>query len=163
MESMEEIYQSYAKTVYRYLLSLTRDEDLAEELMQESFVQAIDSIGKFEGRCKLSTWLCAIAKNQWLCWLRKHPNTASLEETEALTQSAETDVLAELERVELLRLLHECPEPYRETMYLRIYGALSFAQIAEIMGKTENWARVTFYRGKERLRKELEEHGKTSL
>ncbi|MBQ1372341.1 MAG: sigma-70 family RNA polymerase sigma factor, partial [Oscillospiraceae bacterium] len=94
MESMEEIYQSYAKTVYRYLLSLTRDEDLAEELMQESFVQAIDSIGKFEGRCKLSTWLCAIAKNQWLCWLRKHPNTASLEETEALTQSAETDVLA---------------------------------------------------------------------
>ena len=156
VESMEVIYRSYADTVYRYLLAQTRDEDTAEELTQETFVQAIRCIGKYDGSCKLSTWLCAIAKNQWLVWLRKHPTSVSLEDAEPETVSAETEVLDRAERMELLKLLHACPEPYRETIYLRIYGNLSFAQIGEIMGKTENWARVTFYRGKDRLRKELE-------
>lgn len=157
MESMDEIYQNYAKTVYRYLMSLTGDDDLSEELTQETFVQAIRCIGKFDGSCKLSTWLCAIAKNQWLVWLRKHPPAVPLEDAEPVTGSAETEVLQKTERLDLLKLLHACPEPYRETIYLRIYCDLSFAQIGEIMGKTENWARVTFYRGKERLRKELEQ------
>ena len=157
MESMEEIYRSYADTVYRYLLAQTRDEDLAEDLTQETFVQAIRCIGKYDGSCKLSTWLCAIAKNQWLVWLRKHPPAVPIEDAEPETSSAEAEVLEQTERMELLKLLHACPEPYRETIYLRIYGNLSFAQIGEIMGKTENWARVTFYRGKERLRKELEQ------
>ncbi len=160
---MEEIYQSYAKTVYRYLMSLTRSEDLAEELTQETFVQAIRCIGKYDESCKLSTWLCAIAKNQWLLWMKKHPQTTPIEDAAPMIASAETDVLEQMERLELLRLLHACPEPYRETIYLRIYGNLSFAQIGEIMGKTENWARVTFYRGKERLRKELEQHEESAL
>ena len=157
MESMEEIYRSYADTVYRYLLAQTRDEDTAEELTQETFVQAIRCIGKYDGSCKLSTWLCAIAKNQWLVWLRKHPPAAALEDAELQNNSAEDQVLEKTEQLELLKLLHACPEPCREVLYLRIYGSLSFAQIGEIMEKTENWARVTFYRGKERLRKELEQ------
>ncbi len=154
---MEEIYRNYADTVYRYLLAQTRDEDVAEDLTQETFVQAIRCIGKYDGTCRLSTWLCAIAKNQWLVWLRKHPPAVPLEDAEPEAASAESEVLEQTERMELLKLLHACPEPYRETIYLRIYGNLSFAQIGEIMGKTENWARVTFYRGKERLRKELEQ------
>lgn len=157
MESMDEIYRSYADTVYRYLLAQTRSEDLAEELTQETFVQAIRCIGKYDGSCKLSTWLCAIAKNQWMVWLRRHPPTAALEDAEPQNNSAEDVVLEKTEHLELLKRLHACPEPYREVLYLRVYGSLSFAQIGEIMGKTENWARVTFYRGKERLRKELEQ------
>ncbi len=153
MQPMEEIYQEYARTVFKYLLSKTHDEDLAQELTQETFYQALKSIDRFDESCKISTWLCAIAKNQLLAYRRKHPEQESLEDTELITGSAEEEVLNGLDRVELMRQLHQCPEPFREVMYLRIFGNLSFKEIGEIMEKTENWARVTFYRGKEKLKK----------
>lgn len=153
MQPMEEIYQEYARTVFKYLLSKTHDEDLAEELTQETFYQAIKSIDRFDESCKISTWLCAIAKNQLLSYRRKHPEQENLENTELATDSVEQAVFEELERVELMRQLHQCPEPFREVMYLRIFGNLSFKEIGEIMEKSENWARVTFYRGKEKLKK----------
>ena len=68
----------------------------------------------------------------------------------------EKTVLSEYGRVEILRKLHQLDVAVREVMYLRIFGDLSFAQIGEITGRTENWARVTYYRGKEKLRKELD-------
>lgn len=158
LEPMEDIYRRYGQMVYRYLLSLTRDPDTAEELAQETFCQAIRCIGRYDGSCRISTWLCAIARNQLSAWRRKHPPQLSLEEERDTAPSAEADVLAEAERVEILRRLHASPEPYREVLYLRWFGGLSFREIGEICGRTENWARVTAYRGKERLRKELEEH-----
>ena len=158
MQSMEEIYQSYALTVYKYLLSLCKSEDIAEELTQETFYQAIKSINRYDGSCHISTWLCAIAKNQLLSYRRKHPITESAEDIGTVTDSAEEEAVAYENRIELLRLLHLCEEPYREIMYLRIFGSLSFKEIGDILGKTENWARVTFYRGKEKLRKELDEN-----
>ncbi|MDD6012284.1 MAG: sigma-70 family RNA polymerase sigma factor [Oscillospiraceae bacterium] len=158
MQAMDEIYQSYARTVYKYLMSLTADENLAEELTQETFYQAIRSIDRFDGSCRISTWLCAIAKNQLLSYRRKHPVSDEVTEDILTEKSAEESVLDYENRVETLKKLHGCPEPYREVMYLRVYGNLSFREIGDIMGKTENWARVTFYRGKEHLRKELEKH-----
>lgn len=155
MQSMDDIYQEYARTVYKYLLSKTHSEDLAEELTQETFYQALRSIDRFDETCKISTWLCAIAKNQLLSYWRKHPQTENLEDANLTLESAETDVLGSLERIALIKKLHLCPEPFREVLYLRIFGALSFREIGEIMGRTENWARVTFYRGKEKLRKGL--------
>lgn len=155
MQSMDEIYKEYARTVYKYLLSLTHDSDLAEELTQETFYQAIRSIERFDGSCAISTWLCAIAKNQLFSYQRKHPAMDSLEAYDKIEESAESDVFDSLNRVELLKRLHSCPEPVREILYLRIFGNLSFKEIGEIMGRTENWARVTFYRGKEKLRKEI--------
>lgn len=155
MQSMDEIYQKYAKTVYKYLLSLIHDHDVAEELTQETFYQAIKSIARFDESCQVSTWLCAIAKNQLLTYQRKHPPLENLEDYEQTLESAEQDVFVSLNRVELMKRLHSCPEPFREILYLRIFGNLSFKEIAEIMGRTENWARVTFYRGKEKLRKDL--------
>ena len=157
MQPMEEIYQEYAKLVYRYLLSLTRDEGLAEELTQETFFQAIRSIGRYDESCRISTWLCAIAKNVWHAYLRKHPETEDLQDQVIAVGSAEEKVLAEQERKALLRKVHELPEPYREVLYLRIYADLSFREIGEVIGKTENFARVTFYRGKEKLKKALSE------
>ena len=128
-QSMEEIYQRHAQAVFRYLCSLTHDADIAEELTQETFYQAI-----------------------------KHPQiqdweTADIPETSAM--SAESEILDQLARVDLLKKLHDCPEPFREVMYLRIFGNCSFREIGDVMGKTENWARVTYYRGKEKLGKEL--------
>lgn len=188
MQSMDEIYQKYAQIVYRYLLSLTHDSDLAEELTQETFYQALKSIDKFDESCKVSTWLCAIAKNQMYSYYRKHPRMESLSvqtgepselasvsgthmqninqqsaasgAKELIAPSAESQAMESIGHVELLKKLHQCPEPYREILYLRIFGNLSFKEIGDIVGKTENWARVTYYRGKERLRKEIERDGK---
>ena len=160
MQPMEEIYQEYARTVFKYLLSKTHDEDLAEELTQETFYQALKSIDRFDESCKISTWLCAIAKNQLLSYRRKHPEMKTLEELEQAelsVESAEQDALSALARVDLMKQLHSCQEPYREVMYQRIFGNLSFKEIGEIMGKSENWARVTFYRGKEKLKKGMVE------
>lgn len=160
MQSLEEIYQKYALRVYKYLLSLCHNEDAAEEVTQETFYQAVKCIDRFDGSCHISTWLCAIAKNQLLAYQRKNPvmeNVETLEERN-ISNSAEAIVMQTFERIELMKKLHLCPEPFREVLYLRIFGNLSFREIGEIMGKTENWARVTFYRGKEKLRKEMGEN-----
>ena len=159
MQSMDEIYQTYARTVYKFLLSKTQNEDIAEELTQETFYQAVRCIHRFDGSCKLSTWLCAIAQNQLRAYQRKHPIKESIDDHEDLTgTSVEAEIFSQIERVDLLKKLHLCPEPYREILYLRIFGNLSFREIGEIMGRTENWARVNFYRAKERLKKEMKEH-----
>lgn len=161
MQSLDEIYQKYAQMVYKYLLSLTHNADVAEEITQETFYQAVKSIERFDESCSISTWLCAIAKNQLLSYQRKHPQMEDFDVIDNLgadkpiSHSAEENVLRALSRVELMKKLHLCPEPFREVLYLRIFGNLSFKEIGEIMGRTENWARVTFYRGKERLRKEI--------
>lgn len=159
MQSMDEIYQTYARTVYKFLLSKTHNEDIAEELTQETFYQAIKSIHRYDGSCKLSTWLCAIAKNQLMAYQRKHPTEETIDDYENLSvANVETEVFDRMQRIELMKKLHVCPEPFREILYLRIFGSLSFKEIGEIMGKTENWARVNFYRAKERLKKEVEKN-----
>ena len=155
VQSMDEIYQEYAKTVYRFLLSRTRSEDLAEELTQETFCQAIRTSGRYDGSSKVSTWLLGIAKNVLFTYQRKHPQHEDIEDQEIPTESAEDAAIRSVERVELLRKLHGLREPQREVVYLRVYGGLSFREIGDVFSKTENWARVTFYRAKEELRKEL--------
>lgn len=158
LQQIGELYQQYARTVYKYLKSLSHDEDLAEELTQETFYQAIRSIDRFDGSCKISTWLCAIAKKRYLSHLRKNPPHEDISQQEIPVASAESSALGSLGRIELLKLLHDLDEPYREVIYLRAFCSLSFAEIGEVLGKTENWARVTFYRGKEKMRKEMENH-----
>ena len=126
-------------------------------------VSAVSSIHRYDGSCKITTWLCAIAKNQYLSYLRKHPLHEDLTDTEAElphTPSAEQEALSSAGKMELLQCLHQFQEPYREVIYLRVFGNLSFREIGQIMGQSENWARVMFYRGKERLRKELNKHEK---
>ena len=158
MQPIEEIYREYASMVYKYLLSLTRDEGLAEELVQETFYQAIKSSNKYDESCKISTWLCAIAKNVLMTYRRKHPVLEDVDETEVATDSAEAEAIGNVSRVELLKKIHDMEEPYKEVIYLRVFGGLSFAEIGEIIGKNENYARVTFYRGKEKLGKEVTEN-----
>lgn len=158
MQPIEEIYREYASMVYKYLVSLTRDEGLAEELTQETFYQAIKSSNKYDESCKISTWLCAIAKNVLMTYRRKHPVLEDVDETEVATESAEAEAIGNVSRVELLKKIHDMEEPYKEVIYLRVFGGLSFAEIGEIIGKNENYARVTFYRGKEKLGKEVTEN-----
>ena len=103
------IYQQHAQTVYRYLLSLTRDEDLSEELTQETFYQAIRSSGRYDGSCKVTTWLCAIAKNVLQSYRRKHPSHEDLETADLVSPSAEQEADLTLSRVDLMRSVHALP------------------------------------------------------
>ena len=159
MQSMEEIYRQHAQTVYRYLCSLTGDEDLSEALTQETFAQAVSSIGRFDGSCKVSTWLCAIAKNQLMAYRRRHPLQDSLDELAetgtapaGTAPSPEEETVAAERKRRLYAAIHDSPEPAREVLYLRLLGGLSFREIGDVLGQSENWARVTFYRGKEKLK-----------
>ena len=157
MQDMDRIYRDYAEYVFRYLCALTGNEDLAEELTQETFYQAVKSVNRFDGRSAVSTWLCGIAKNCLKTWRRKNPPAAELTE-EALREtapSAESEAISGETKAALYRRLHALQEPYRETLYLRLFAGLSFREIGDIFGKTENWARVTFYRGKEKLKEAI--------
>lgn len=86
---------------------------------------------------------------------RKNTRKTELSEESALYPSPEDEVISGIGKVELLKLLHSLPESIREIMYLRLFGDLSFVEIGAIVGISENSARVTHYRGKEKLRKEL--------
>ena len=154
MDDMDAIYRSHAQTVYKFLRAQCRDPDLAEELTQETFYQAVRSIDRFDGTCKLSVWLCQIAKHLWYQHLRKHQReTAALETAlEHTASSAEEGGLEQEGWITLLRQIHNLPQLSREVVYLRAFGGLSFREIGDVLGKTESWARVTFYRSKEKLR-----------
>lgn len=151
---LHEAYTRHARTVYRFLLSQCGSADLAEELTQETFYRAVRSIDRYNGDCKLSVWLCQIAKHLWYQHLRKANRETELpEEAELpLMPSAEDEAVSRSGQLDMLRRVHELPEPGREVVYLRAFGGLSFREIGDVFGKTEIWARVTFYRGKERLK-----------
>ena len=160
MDSMEQIYKEHAKTDYRYILSLTHNEDLAEEITQETFYQAVRCAGKYDGSCKISTWLCAIAKNSWLAWMKKNKEIVISDDKieEDTVCSAEDMVISDISKVELMRKLHQLKDPLREVIYLRLAGDLSFREIGDIMGMSENCARVNYFRGKEKLLKEVKKN-----
>ena len=159
MNEFEKLCQQNQETVYRYLLALCRDEHLAEELTAETFYRAFLHIDRFRGECKVTTWLCQIARNAYLKEQKKRSRQAALETAFDLADAAHfTDRLCEKEQgMQIHRTLHTLKEPYREVFTLRVLGNLSYREIAGIFSKTEGWARVTFYRAKETLIQKMEE------
>ncbi len=155
----DEIYRENAAMIYKYLCGLTGDSELAEELTQETFFQAVKGIDKFRGDCKISVWLCGLAKNLWYKELEKRSRhkTTLLDDTIPSNENVENKTLDYLEKVEVFRLMHNLDDVTREVMYLRLAGELQFSEIAAILGKTENWARVTYYRGKQKIMKGMKE------
>ena len=157
MQDIEQIYTKYAVQVYKYLFSLCHDPHTAEELTQETFFRAMKSIDSFRGDCRLYVWLCQIAKNLWIKEVKQSQRTAVYEPEKEIPSDAmqpDEELIARDERLYLYKRLHQLPEPVREVMYLRISGDFSFREIGEILGRDENWARVTFYRGKQKIREE---------
>ena len=152
MEDYQEIYSLYFQDVYKYVLALSRDPSLAEEITQEAFFKALKSLDSFQGQCKLYVWLCQIAKNTYLSYLKKHKEP---EEEETLTSSLEEMMLDKESAFLIHQALHNLPEPYKEVFSLRVLGELSFRQIGLLFGKTENWARVTCHRARLTIKEEL--------
>lgn len=161
MQDIEEIYQKYAGIVYKYIFCLTENENLSEEIVQETFCVAIKNINKFRGESKISTWLCQIAKYIWYEKLRKQKKQKEipideLENTILLENFVEEEIFQKEDKIELFKKMQKLDEQTRNVMYLRILGDLSYEEIGEVMGKTSNWARVVFFRGKQKIKEENE-------
>lgn len=155
MIDFEVLYSQYFADVFKYALSLCRNETLAEEITQETFFKALKSIDKFKGECKIRVWLCQIAKNTYfsICQRNKHITDEGYEENE--DECIEEKLINNETVWEIHKILHFLDEPYKEVFTLRVFGELPFLQIAELFGKTESWARVTFYRSKIKLKEGL--------
>lgn len=161
MQNMEEIYREYFETVKKYLFCLTHNNDIAEELTQETFYKAVKNIHAFKEDCKISVWLCKIAKNTWLDSIKKNKNIKDMTENELFEietlETTEKTAISNQSKLELYKKIQKLDEKTKDVIYLRITGDLSFKEIGDIFNKTENWARITFYRGKQKL-KEVEEY-----
>lgn len=160
MQDIEEIYKEYFETVYKYLFCLTHNSDLSEELTQETFYRAVISINSFRGNCKMSVWLCQIAKNLWYDELKRNKKTENIDEKNfeffSSDNDLENDTISKEEKLNLYKKMQKLDNLTREVMYMRITGELSFREIGNILNKTENWARVTFYRGKTKIKEDKE-------
>lgn len=153
----EEVYRLYFRDVYRYALSLCRDAALAEEVTQETFFKALENMDRFDGRSKISVWLCSIARNTYFSLCRKEKRFQCEIPAESLPTDASPEQLlvTREEAFAVHRILHGMEEPYKEVFSLRTFGELSFRQIAQLFGKTESWARVTYHRARLKIKEEL--------
>lgn len=151
MLDAEEAYQQYRDMVYGYLIRLCRDRDLAEELTQETFYQAMKNWKRYEGKSSVGTWLCAIARNQFLRIMRRQA-PLPLDNVPEASVPDFTEMVAEHSlALSAHQALHRLPEPYREVFTLKTFCELSSKEIAALFGKSESWARVTAYRAKQML------------
>ena len=164
---IEKLYREYFTPVYRYTLSLVHDPDMAEEITQETFFRALKKINDYRGEASLKVWLCQIARNLSFDTLKRQSKTTALTKHDdesddyELPAGSESDPEEQLLRkqtaMKIHRILHDLKEPYKEVFQLRTFGDLSFAEIGELFGKSESWARVTYYRSRMMIKEELDE------
>ena len=154
----EKLYNSYYMQVYSYAVALTKNPEKAEEIAQHTFVKALSSKAEYKGKSSELTWLCSIAKNLYYDEIRRNQklagieaarNTPSGDDMERAVSDADTAF-----RIHLV--LHDLEEPYKEVFQLRVFGELSFAQIASIFRKTESWARVTYHRARLKIQERMD-------
>lgn len=157
---MEEIYKKYSRLVYNYLYRLTNDIELSEELTQETFYSAIKGIKNFKEQSSISVWLCQIAKNKWKDYLINSKKIKQIpfdDDIESLfmTNDMEDNIVSREEKIEFYHKIHLLDGNTREVIYLKIKEDFTFKEIGKILDRSEEWARVTFYRGKIKLKEEF--------
>lgn len=160
--NIEELYRTYFDIVYRYIRSISQDGSLAEEVTQETFFKALKKADQFRGDCDVRVWLCQIAKNTLYDHLKKQKKQLLGDERLEEAESAGGELLEEKlaqrsQAMEIHKVLHRLSEPYKEVFSLRTFGELTFREIGMLFGKSENWARVTYYRARVKIREELEQ------
>ena len=156
----EKIYLEHFDAVHKYLLMLCHNAQIADEITGDTFFKAMSAINKFEGKCDIRSWLCQIAKNSYFSYLKETKRTVPLDsvsEKDDTGLGLEEQIADAESSIIILKALHSMQEPYKEVFNLRVFGELSFKQIAEIFGKTENWACVTYHRAKSKIQTILEE------
>ena len=156
----EKLYSAYYMQVYSYIMVLAKNRDLAEEITQNTFYKAMTSKSRFKEESNELTWLCSIAKNLFYDEVRKKQRIADMPPDDELL--AEDDVESTIVdsdaayRIHLI--LHKLEEPYKEVFQLRVFGELSFSQIASIFDKTESWARVTYHRARLKIQERMDDY-----
>lgn len=156
-DEIDQMYREYAIPVKRYVLSLCKNNDMADDITADTFYKAIKNIDSFQGG-KIFTWLCTIAKNTYLDYVKRRGYSAEVsgeEMEERISEdspSPEDLFIKKDEQMTLYRMMQKLDAESKDVMYLRIFGELSFKEIAEVVGKSENWARVVFYRSKNKLK-----------
>ena len=157
----EKIYRSYFNDVFLYIRRLSGNENIAEEITSETFYKAMRSIDSFRGDCDIRVWLCQIAKNCYYTYLKKAGQIDSIEDVELLNISAQDETVEERlsrqdEAMQIQKILHDVPDPYKEVFMWRVFAELSYKQIGQLFGKSENWACVTYHRARNMIRERLE-------
>ena len=157
----EKIYRNYFNDVFLYIRRLSNNEHIAEEITGETFYKAMRSIDSFRGDCDIRVWLCQIAKNSYYTYLKKAGQVDSIEDIELLNISAQDETVEERlsrqdEAMQIQKILHDVPDPYKEVFMWRVFAELSYKQIGQLFGKSENWACVTYHRARNMIRERLE-------
>lgn len=159
MSTFQRIYEENARKLYGFLFSLTGNKIVAEELLQETFFQALKSFDKFEGRCSVYTWLCQIGKNAWLKEVKRNKRYSEMEfnDLDIWDNSPPLDELL-IKKDEYMRArkaLLNLEEPYRNVFILHAVSEVNLKEIASLYGKSESWARVTYYRARMKIVQEV--------
>ena len=154
----EQIYTAYFRDVYLYIYKLSNSEHIAEEITSETFFKAMKSIDSFRGDCNIRVWLCQIAKNCYYSYIKKADRTECIDNVEIAAQGAsfEERLFRHDTAMQIQKILHNVPEPYKEVFMWRVYAELSFKQIGQIFGKSENWACVAYHRARNKIKEKLE-------
>ncbi|MBC8590914.1 RNA polymerase sigma factor [Wansuia hejianensis] len=157
MNQIEKLYKLYKDDIYRFLLSLTHDPSLSEDLLSETFVNAITSIGNFKGQSSIKTWLFSIARNLWLQKLRKARKTIEYNDLlELYVSETMDDRLITKEKAERIKiLLSQKDKRTQKIINMRIEG-YSFSEISKEVNITESSARVIDFRIKKWIKSVLE-------
>lgn len=159
MSTFQEVYQKYGRKVYNFLLSLSGSEALAEELLQETFFQAFQHINQFEGRCSIYTWLCQIGKNAWLKEIKrkKRYSEISIEDLHLPDNLPllEEQIIQKEQYLWTRKAMLALEEPYKNVFILHAISDIKLKEIANLYGKTESWARVTYYRARMQIIEEV--------
>lgn len=147
MEDINKLYDIYAKDIYKFIMSIALNHEVAEDIMQSTFLSAIKSIHTFKGHSSVKTWLFGIAKNEYYTYLRKNPRNLKLEDINEIHYIQENNELY----MSIMKKIKELKEPQKQIVILRIINDMSFAEIGEVVGKSENYCRVNFFREKQKL------------
>ena len=160
MTELESLYRVYFQDVYLYILSLSKDKHIAEDITSEAFIKAIKSIDTFKGDCDIRVWLCQIAKNCYFSYLRKNKKIIYTdEEPEHISEiNIEQLIVSKEDSIKVHEILHKLKEPYKEVFSLRVFSELSFKEIGNLFGKSENWACVTYHRARKKIQEEMEDY-----
>jgi RNA polymerase sigma-70 factor (ECF subfamily) len=151
------LLEPYWEVVFRLAYRILRHREDAEDVTQEAFVRVIRQLPRYRGECALKTWICRIALNACLTAHARRRSPEPLESDAARSPSPGPEAAAlgrEVERRvrdEALRL----NPAHREATLLRLFGELSYEEIAETLGISVNAARLRVHRGMARLRRRL--------
>lgn len=160
MEEIEKIYRLYKDDIFRYLVSITGDPDLSEDLLSEVFIRAIKSIGRFKGRSTIKTWLLSIARYTWYDYLRKNKREVSIEDLISLyiNENIERKTINKEVASRIIELLEKESKRNKDLVLMRVNG-YSYHDIGRKHKISESSARVINYRLKNKIKDILEKEG----